>query len=113
MKRHTTMFALTLGAFLVGYLTGGLRLPEVMSQSQAIESPQRGPWWPPLRGGVWSMETSKTTTTAWLYNRKTGKVYRVLKSCQNKGEPNGCLVPIPVIYGPQLKSDIPTEADDY
>ena len=71
------------------------------------------PWPVAVKDGGWRMVA--TTRDAWLYSTKTGKVYRVLspKDCDAKDGPQGCLVPLPAIHGPQRIDELPSAADDY
>lgn len=46
--------------------------------------------------GDWRIsQASVPSQRTWIYNTKTGKVYRVQTSC-GADAPNGCLIPVPV-----------------
>ena len=125
MRKHAT--ALTIGAvaLLTGALAVGLRQP-VPAEEERSPSRWAGlrnlqdqasiqPWPLPSKDGGWRMVTSRTTSAAWLYSSKTGKVYRILsaKDCYTKAAPHGCLVPLPAIYGPHRSDDLPSTGEDY
>lgn len=70
------------------------------------------PWTPPTKDGGWRLVASRTTSNAWLYSVRTGRVYRVLAECP-QGNPDGCLIPLPVVYGPHRSHELPSHGDDY
>ena len=128
MNRLTMAGAIFAAGFLGAVTTLALRSPEEAPKTFSEASRQaalRNPaapqettsfsgWPPPLKNGGWRLVTSKTTSAAWLYSTKTGKVYRILKNCDSQDSQHGCLVPLLTIYGPQLKGDLPSPGgDDY
>ena len=46
----------------------------------------------------------------WLYNTKTGKVYRVLERCAGDEGASGCLFAVPVFSGDRLDDYLPNPA---
>ena len=126
MRRHIT--ALTIGgvALLTGALAIGLRPPVPAQEERASTLGERlsarlqrersiQPWPPPIKDGGWRLVPSRTTSAAWLYSSKTGRVYRVLsaKDYYTKAAPHGCLVPLPAICGPHRSDDLPSTGEDY
>lgn len=73
--------------------------------------PRFQPWPPPSKDGSWRLVASTTTSNAWLYSARTGRVYRVLAKCP-QGYPDGCLIPLPVVYGPHRSDELPSHGDD-
>ena len=82
---------------LAGWMAGGSR--------QAVQA-QETPGGQFARGvlgeGEWRMHSDPVTNMhrgTWLYNVKTGKVYRVLATCGADGKlgADGCLSPLPVL----------------
>ena len=66
----------------------------------------------PSRDRSWRLVASRATSNAWLYSARTGRVYRVLEKCP-QGYPDGCLIPLPVVYGPHLSDALPSHGDDH
>ena len=83
-----------------------------LSQPPARVQDRFPPWTPPIKDGGWRLVASRTTSTAWLYSTRTGRVYQVLAECP-KWNPDGCLIPLPVVYGPHRSDESPTHGDDY
>ncbi len=54
---------------------------------------------------------SRTTSNVWLYSTRTARVYRVLAKCP-QGTLAGCLMPLPVVYGPHHSDDLPSSSDE-
>ena len=127
MRKYVTVLTIGGAALLTAALAFGLRPPVAAQQertraqlaelSAAVEqAPIRPPVWPsPLKDGGWRLVPSTTTSAAWLYSSKTGRVYRVLsaKDYYTKAAPHGCLVPLPAIYGPHRSDELPSTGEDY
>ena len=93
--------------------------PRIRTQLAGVAAPAARssirPWPLPVKDGGWRMVTSRTTSAAWLYSTKTGKVYRVLdpKDCYSKAGNQGCLVPLPVFHGWERSDELPSSGEDY
>lgn len=84
-----------------------------LEQEPADRSRERfPPWTPPAKDGAWRLVASRTTSDAWLYSARTGRVYRVRAKCP-WGNPDGCLIPLPAVYGPHRSDELPSHGDDY
>ena len=83
------------------------------SLAEAVARPRERfrPWTPPTKDGGWRLVVSRTTSNAWLYSTRTGRVYRVLAKCP-QGTLAGCLMPLPVVYGPHHSDDLPSAGDE-
>ena len=95
-KEEGTIYRITVLLGTVWLLMGWI----VAGGSQQVVKAQETPGEQSARelldeGYEWRMHSSATTARTWLYNAKTGKVYRVTFDC-DKDAPFGCLVPLPV-----------------
>ena len=48
-------------------------------------------------GGFGGLTGSPVYGTVYLYNRRTGKVFRIFENC-GESQPNGCMVPLPTLH---------------
>ena len=59
--------------------------------------------------GDWRISQARVPSQrTWLYNTKTGKVYRILAFECSADAPNGCLIPIPVAAPKSSLEYLPT-----
>ena len=86
MKRIMILVAAI--SVLVGWIAGGSRQTVQAREASGGQM-----------AGEWRMHSDPTPRRTWLYNVKTGKVYRVLGECapREKLGAEGCLSPLPVL----------------
>ena len=108
MTRYLTM---PIVAILAATWIGGLWILAPSDTASAHQQERFQPWAPPSQDGGWRLVASRTTSNAWLYSARTGKVYRVLAKCP-QGTLAGCLMPLPVVYGPHHSDDLPSAGDE-
>lgn len=123
------LLAVTAATLLIlGWLAGGAsNVVEAQSQSEIEAALLQGYEWRMFGGNVAGtggsgggggselLTGSRGATgnpvigATWLYNTKTGKVYRVWNRCGDD-DPNGCLTALPVYYGSPLDTYLPNPA---
>ena len=82
---------------LVG--AGCLLLGWAVSEAQPEGSFTAVAWPPRPAAGAWTMLQGRQGFTPWLYNSRTGRVYRVKRKCPAGTPPEaGCLVPLPFLF---------------
>ena len=92
MTRYRITVLLGAACLLMGWIVAGGSEQVVKAQETTGEQAARELL---EEGYEWRMHSSVTAARTWLYNAKTGKVYRVSFDC-GKEAPFGCLVPLPV-----------------
>ena len=99
MTKHRITVLLGAVCLLMGWMVAGGSKQVVKAQETTGEQSARELL---EEGYEWRMHSSPTTNayrSTWLYNAKTGKVYRVNPSCGPEGGIGGigCLTPLPVM----------------
>ena len=102
MTKHRITVFLGAVCLLMGWIAGGskqvVKAQETTGGQFAREL---------LEGSEWRMLSGDFVNHTWLYNAKTGKVYRVLSKCGGDSGQNGCLTALPVFSADRLSEFLP------
>ena len=100
MTNHRITVLLGAVCLLMGWIAGGSK--QVVKAQETTGGQFAGEL---LEGSEWRMHSPGTTVHTWLYNAKTGKVYKVFSTCGEDSE--GCLLAVPVLSADRLSEFLP------
>lgn len=126
-RTQLTLALTALALLLAGWLAGGTsNVVEAQSLDALEDAPPERYEWRMFSGNVAGTGGSgnganqfavgrvgdSVYAKTWLYNAKTGKVYRVWERCGGDNGGNGCLSAVPVFSSDRLDVYLPNPATD-
>ena len=102
MTKHRITVLLGAVCLLMGWIVADGSKQVVRAQETTGEQSAREL----LEGDEWRMHSAHVSRT-WLYNAKTGKVYRVESQCAEDIGKSGCLMALPVFSTDRLSAFLP------
>ena len=119
MTNRNLLFALVLVGVAVCGMVLGQTMEETMEETQAETPDSYTGEWEMFSGNVVALEaagsSSATTGTlterfteapTFIFNTRTGKVYRIFSGCDDLGE-NGCIEALPIVMEGQYTTVVP------